>query len=321
MTSSSQQNQPPEDSVSFQLAHLIGAPTISVPKQLFVSPQDMEYLDRGSFGEVYKFTELSSNSSRNSVAIKSIRFSKDAEIEKIAVEKEISVHMNLLNPHIVHYIGSHVEAGNVFILMEFMAGGSLKNKINRTQELASVIPALSADDILKYVREILTGLCYLHKKKVIHRDLRAANVLLDSNDIAKLADFGISKKLDTLSSRSQFQTKVGNLYWHAPEMIIEGIYITGRSVDIWSLGITILEMIFVRPQFIDKLTPYQYIKLHMKGKERFRTEIDKTLIEITDSRLKELIQSCLIYEPYSRPSSTGLLQNVCQLSNESIMHQ
>ena len=302
------QQQPPEESVSFQLGHLIGTPTISIPKRLFVSPQDMEYLDRGSFGDVYKFTEVSGDSAGNSVAIKSIRFTKEAEEEKISVEKEISVHMDLLNPHIVQYIGSHAEAGNVFILMEFMTGGSLKTKINRTQELATVIPALLTDDTLKYVREILTGLCYLHEKKVIHRDLRAANVLLDSNDIAKLADFGISKKLDTLSTRSQFQTKVGNLYWHAPEIIKEEMDITGRSVDIWSLGITILEMIFVRPKFMDKLSPYQYMSLHIRGKDMLMTEIDKNII--TDVRLSEIVRRCLTYESDSRPSSTELLEIV-----------
>ena len=109
--------------------------------------------------------------------------------------------------------------------MEYMDQGSLRGKLNNIRkEAGGRLPpgqgALNDDVIIKYTENIVSGLVYLHLNKVIHRDLRAANVLLTGHDdVAKLADFGISKELNTLSTQTGFSSVVGNTYWRSPELI------------------------------------------------------------------------------------------------------
>ena len=103
-----------------------------------------------------------------------------------------------------------------------------------------------------YTKQILEGLEYLHSHNVIHRDIKGGNVLVDSNGICKLADFGSAKKIYNSSINEQYKSIIGTPYWMAPEVIKQtghgryGNY-KNRKADIWSLGCTIIEMATGKP--------------------------------------------------------------------------
>ena len=108
-------------------------------------------------------------------------------------------------------------------MLEYMEAGTLKDKLNRLERLKVDLdnrPILPCDEIIRYTYNILCGLEYLHSNRIIHMDLRSPNILLSFDGAAKISDFGISKELDILFTRSGFNTlDIGNIYWRAPELI------------------------------------------------------------------------------------------------------
>lgn len=108
------------------------------------------------------------------------------------------------------------------------------------------------------IYQYTTGLMYLHSNKLIHRDIKAGNILLNSKGQCKLADFGISKAFtDTMNAG---KTVIGTPYWMAPEIFTDGKYNT--KADLWSLGITAIEMACGRPPHSDKSPlQVQYIEM------------------------------------------------------------
>eukprot|EP00971_Amphidinium_carterae_P210408 4174851-Amphidinium_carterae.1 len=124
--------------------------------------------------------------------------------------------------------------------MELCDHGSVCDILRKLQE------GLTDAEIRIIVREALHGLKYLHSKKMIHRDVKAGNILVTKHFQAKLADFGISCQLqNTLGRRN---TKIGSPYWMAPEVIKEGVSYNAKA-DVWSLGITCVEMAEGQPPY------------------------------------------------------------------------
>jgi len=137
---------------------------------------------------------------------------------------------------ICRYIGTSRSATYLYIILEYITGGSI----------ASVLKEFGPCDeelIRKYTYHIVNGVQYLHKKGIIHRDIKGANVLVTENGVAKLADFGCSKRLAgmcTTSLEESLKVIKGSVPWMAPEVIKQSGY--GRSSDIWSIGATLIEM-------------------------------------------------------------------------------
>ena len=179
----------------------------NIPPAVLENPFSLEWIDRGSFGEVYLFAD---------VAIKVIRTQRLVEKETKAVVAEIALHSKLSHPNIVRYLGCYHAKKHICIGLEFAELGSLRSHLSKLRENGE---RLSSVQMESYTKQILKGLIYLHRQLIIHRDLRSANVLMFPNDIVKIADFGISKELNTLAGRSCFSSMVGNAYWQAPELI------------------------------------------------------------------------------------------------------
>lgn len=191
-----------------------------------------EKIGRGAYADVYRGLNVKT---QKIVAIKQITLDKDYNPN--ALMGEIDLLKILRHPNIVKYHGfvKTLESLNVFL--EFCSGGSLRQIYKKQGH------GFSESQIIAYVNPILNGLQYLHEQGVVHRDVKAANVLLTGAGEVKLADFGVATKVSTLHN-----TVVGTPNWMAPETVLGGDGICTAS-DIWSLGATIIELFTTNPPY------------------------------------------------------------------------
>ncbi|XP_026228527.1 misshapen-like kinase 1 isoform X3 [Anabas testudineus] len=259
----------------------------------------VEVVGNGTYGQVYKGRHVKTG---QLAAIKVMDVTEEEEEEikaEINMLKKYSHHRNIAT-----YYGAFVKKSppghddQLWLVMEFCGAGSVTDLVKNTKG-----SSLKEDWIAYICREILRGLSHLHAHKVIHRDIKGQNVLLTENAEVKLVDFGVSAQLDrTVGRRNTF---IGTPYWMAPEVIAcdenpDSTY-DYRS-DIWSLGITAIEMAEGAPPLCD-MHPMRALFLIP------RNPPPKLKSKKWSKKFIDFIEGCLVKTYPSRPSTEQLLKH------------
>ncbi|XP_051275030.1 misshapen-like kinase 1 isoform X4 [Dicentrarchus labrax] len=268
----------------------------------------VEVVGNGTYGQVYKGRHVKTG---QLAAIKVMEVTEEEE-------EEIKLEINMLKSYSHHrniatYYGAFIKKGpagqdhQLWLVMEYCGAGSVTDLVKKTKG-----NSLKEDWIAYICREVLRGLSHLHSHHVIHRDIKGQNVLLTENAEVKLVDFGVSAQLDkTIGRRNTF---IGTPYWMAPEVIAcdenpKATY-DYRS-DLWSLGITALEMAEGAPPLCD-MHPMRALFLIP------RNAPPKLKSKKWSKRFLSFVDSCLVKNHLQRPATDALLRHafIRDLANE-----
>lgn len=210
-----------------------------------------------------------------------------------ALQHEMSLLKDLHHENIVKYFGSSQEGGNLNIFLEYVPGGSVSSMLNSYGPFEESL-------ITNFTRQILIGVVYLHKKNIIHRDIKGANILIDIKGCVKITDFGISKKLSPLNQAQNKRASLqGSVYWMAPEVVKQAA--TTEKADIWSTGCVVIEMFTGKHPFPD----FSQMQAIFKIGTSTTPEIPSWATEQSRDFLSKAFQ--LDYK--KRPSAIELLQH------------
>eukprot|EP01121_Diplochlamys_sp_Union-15-3_P017925 TRINITY_DN6417_c0_g1_i3.p1 TRINITY_DN6417_c0_g1~~TRINITY_DN6417_c0_g1_i3.p1 ORF type:complete len:665 (-),score=144.11 TRINITY_DN6417_c0_g1_i3:57-2051(-) len=253
------------------------------PTQLFSLK---EIIGKGAFGAVFRAKELKT---KNEVAIKIL----SEQIDFDTLKNEIQALKQVDSPYVVKYYGTFLKDKQNWLVMEYSNAGSLADMLDRMEG------NFNEKQLVLILLKVLSGIRYLHKIGRIHRDIKAANVLVATNGDCKLTDFGISAQL--FSADAVRNTSIGSPYWMAPEIIEEKGH--NNKVDIWSLGITCIELAEKKPPHSEKTPIRALFAITTSPPPRL------TKAELYSSLLIEFIELCLNKEPKERPSAEDLLNH------------
>jgi serine/threonine protein kinase len=264
-----------------------------------------ESLGKGTFGQVYTGTYLGTN-----VAVKELFSNKLTDAIVVEFHQECNVMKDIRHPNIVLFMGSSFDSPKLYMIMELCELGSVMN-------LYMNIPKISEFDVhMGKVLDLASGIAmggnylHCHNPQIIHRDLKSENVLVDSNFVPKITDFGQSK-FSEASDAARAMTACGSPLWTAPEVIRGEPY--DSSADIFSFSIILYELLSWKNPYIGQPAHAIMMKVAAQG---YRMEIE----EEWDDFYKELLVECWHAEPSKRPSFRQIVDRISEVDNNPMKY-
>ncbi|KAG8645981.1 hypothetical protein MANES_10G109546v8 [Manihot esculenta] len=248
--------------------------------------QEGKFLGKGGFGEVYEGYAPGGFF----FAIKEIKIENEGMIEEI--NHEIDLLYQLRHPNIVSYYGTERRGSKVYIFLELVRPGSLKQIYKKGFKLED-------SQVSHYTKQILEGLNYLHGLGVAHRDIKCENILVNYKGRVKITDFGLAKVPEL---NAFMKSCCGTIPWMAPEVIKRDTEY-GFKADIWSLGCTVLEMLTGESPYSDLNCGSKTLKDKIVGGKL--PTVPDSLSELS----RDFIMKCLQVNPDHRPTAAELLQD------------
>ncbi|TDH05090.1 hypothetical protein EPR50_G00139880 [Perca flavescens] len=288
-----------------RFSRILRLPTIEIKKKVKqyehvhrdINPNDLweiiGELGDGAFGKVYK---AKNKETGVLAAAKVIETKCEEELEDYIVEIDILAKCD--HRYIVKLLDAFYHDNKLWIMIEFCPGGAVD------ATMLELDRGLTEPQIKVVCRQMLEALSYLHSMKIIHRDLKAGNILLMLDGDIKLADFGVSaKNTKTLQRRDSF---IGTPYWMAPEVVMcetmkDAPY--DYKADVWSLGITLIELAQIEPPH-HELNPMRVLLKIAKSEPPTLEQPHKWSQEF-----KDFLKKALDKNPETRPTVSQLIEH------------
>lgn len=247
----------------------------------------------GSYGDLYKGTYCSQE-----VAIKVLKPERlDSELEK-EFAQEVFIMRKVRHKNVVQFIGACTKPPHLCIVTEFMPGGSVYDYLHK-QKGVFKLPAL-----FRVAIDICKGMSYLHQNNIIHRDLKAANLLMDENEVVKVADFGVAR---VKAQTGVMTAETGTYRWMAPEVIEHKPY--DHKADVFSYGIVLWELM------TGKL-PYEYMTPLQAAVGVVQKGLRPTIPKNTHPKMAELLERLWEKDPTLRPDFSEIIEQLQEIAKE-----
>ena len=263
--------------------------------------QKGELIGSGSYGKVYRCIDSHSG---EIIAVKEIKLRRGSRQKEqaVAMQQELKVLSTLEHPNIIRYLGAEYSKNLLRIFLELAPEGSIKDALNEFGPFGETI-------IQKYLRDILQGLAFLHSKRFVHRDIKPTNLLLSKTTV-KLADFGcaVSSLADSFGKSAGLNGVIGTTLYMAPEVmggaeeedgnadITSRRY--GRKADIWSLGLSVIEMATAEAPFKSAASAIYKVCVSREY---------PSLPDHCSAEAHSFIGRCLVHDPDARADCSELL--------------
>ncbi|KAH8160310.1 hypothetical protein CIB48_g7942 [Xylaria polymorpha] len=262
-----------------------------------------ELIGKGTYGRVY----LGMNATTGEfLAVKEVEVNQKAaggdknKMKELlaALDQEIDTMQNLDHENIVQYLGCERKETSISIFLEYISGGSIGSCLRKHGKFEEPV-------VRSLTRQTLSGLAYLHHEGILHRDLKADNILLDLDGTCKISDFGISKKTDDIYGNDKTNSMQGSVFWMAPEVIRSRGEGYSAKVDIWSLGCVVLEMFAGRRPWSKEEAVGAIYKIANGETPPINDEVRAA---ITPYALGFMLD-CFTVDPRDRPTALHLLRH------------
>ena len=247
-----------------------------------IDPCDIVFQEKiasGAFGDLFKGIFCGQD-----VAIKILRGVQDNSVQYQEFLQEVSIMRKVRHRNVVQFIGACTKKPHLCIVFEYMKGGSVYDRLRSGKGPFSIV------EVLRIAAEVSRGMNYLHQRKILHRDLKTANLLIDEHGTVKIADFGVARLLDT---EGVMTAETGTYRWMAPEIIEHKPY--DQQADVYSFGIVLWELLTCQVPYSDRTPLQAAVGVVQNG---LRPNIPPS----TPADLADIMRLCWQREPSVRPS-------------------